>query len=183
LEYQRKKSGREQNAEQLARTQAGFTLIEILVVLVIIGIVLTIGVTMYGGFSTQSKVKFAAETLAQTIEVTAEQAVLQASVLGLYVDQQGYRLLRYQQGRWRVVKSSALSRPKAFKADFDIQFKPAIKNTEKKSRTPQCVFGPSGTMTALQITIRDKNNKQVAYVVKTSLVGQVTVSHLSADNA
>lgn len=80
----------------------GFTLIEILVVLVVIGLLAALAVMSMGGSSRTREMENEIRELYLLMQTAAEQAVLNNSEMGLVLDDQGYRFLVWegQSGKW-----------------------------------------------------------------------------------
>lgn len=76
------------------RCPCGFTLIEVLVVIVIIGIVAGAAVLALGD-SRPRELRSEGRRLLQVLEWAAEEAVLRQAQLGIVVDDDGYRLLEW----------------------------------------------------------------------------------------
>ena len=73
----------------------GFTLIEILIVIVIIGITIGFALIAFGDFGEGKRIRFAAEQLINTIKLSQQKAILESSTLGLKVDQSSYRVFKF----------------------------------------------------------------------------------------
>ena len=72
--------------------QSGFTLIEILIVLVIISLTLGFALMAYGDFGRERRIQSSAQGLAQFISLIREKALLEFRTLTLIINQQGYHL-------------------------------------------------------------------------------------------
>lgn len=75
--------------------QNGFTLIEILVVLVIIGLMATLAVFTMGGSSQQRELEVEVQDLYLRMQVVSEQAVLNNLEMGLVIDNVSYQFLMF----------------------------------------------------------------------------------------
>ncbi|TLX57664.1 type II secretion system protein GspH [Stutzerimonas nosocomialis] len=84
------------------RRAAGFTLIELMVVLVILGTLISLAVLSTGSASSARELRDEAQRIAAVIGLLADEAVLDSREYGLLIDDEGYRVLRYDdaQGRW-----------------------------------------------------------------------------------
>ncbi len=92
----------------------GFTLVEILVVLLIIGILTGIAVLSLNALGHAPRSEQAARRLAGLVELASQQAVLTGNRYGLRVDRDGYVFYRRQDGVWRRFPSRSIYRPRRF---------------------------------------------------------------------
>jgi general secretion pathway protein H len=85
------------------RATRGFTLVELLVVLVILGSLVGLAVLSTGIAGPSRELKNEAERLAGLISLLAEEAVLDNQEYGLYLQPGGYQVLRFDEGtgRWQ----------------------------------------------------------------------------------
>ncbi len=95
----------------------GFTLIEILVVLFIIGITLGFAMLAFGDFGGKRRIIVAAEQFANYIKFIQQDAILETATLGIRMDQRGYQVFRFQPPqRWVPVPKKSVFRPSIFLA-------------------------------------------------------------------
>ncbi|WP_028241687.1 type II secretion system minor pseudopilin GspH [Stutzerimonas azotifigens] len=109
-----------------ARACAGFTLIELMVVMVILGILISIAVLSIGTASTSRELRDEAQRLAATLGVLADEAVLDSREYGLWVNDQGYRVLRYdeRQARWMSDRETPYRVPEWARLDLTLDGTP-----------------------------------------------------------
>lgn len=90
-------------SEPRLKAVAGFTLVEILVVLVILGSLFSLALLSNNNQGPQREMRAEAERLAALIGLLADQAVLDSREYGLLVDAEGYRVLGYEEasGLWQ----------------------------------------------------------------------------------
>ncbi len=74
----------------------GFTLIEILVVLLIIGITMGFALMAFGDFGEKRRIVVAAEQFTNLIKLVQQQAILETSTLGIDVHDNHYDVLRFK---------------------------------------------------------------------------------------
>lgn len=82
----------------------GFTLIEILVVMIIVGLLAAIAVFTMAGGSQQRELESETRELYLLMQAASEQAVLNNLELGLMFDDEGYQFVAFQEntGEWRA---------------------------------------------------------------------------------
>lgn len=82
----------------------GFTLIEILVVLVVVGLLASLAVFTMGGSSQQRELENEVSELYLLMQTASEQAVLNNLELGLRVEEGGYQFVAFQDqtGDWKA---------------------------------------------------------------------------------
>lgn len=158
------------------RCPCGFTLIEVLVVIVIIGIVAGAAVLALGD-SRPRELRSEGRRLLQVLEWAAEEAVLRQTQLGIVVDDDGYRLVE-----WSLAKRAWLS-PAAeatlpaghwrgrFHADLKIQGEAPGDQT---SPGPDLVFLSSGDFDPFQWRLTLTDRVSPAVIIAGSADGRFT---------
>lgn len=156
----------------------GFTLIEILVVLVIISIVTAVAVLSLGTLAGDSAARRSAERLAALTDLASQQAVMRSEQYGLRISPHGYEFLLYDGGRWSAVQDDHLLRARhlgsgvtlALKLEgTDISFPAKAKRDHLGSGSggfakgqnlkPQVLLLSSGEVTPFTITISGNDGK------------------------
>lgn len=96
-------------------TTQGFTLLELLVVLVIIAIVITSATLALGDFGKARQQRMALESFASVLRLAEQTALLEPSTLGLQITQQGYAFHRFLPAKkqWQIINQGNL-RPRAW---------------------------------------------------------------------
>ena len=80
---------------------AGFTLIELMVVILLVGLVATFAVINLGGDSARERQQREARRLHARMDLAREEAVLQARALGIRFGDRAYQFLELRSDRWR----------------------------------------------------------------------------------
>lgn len=85
------------------RMNRGFTLVELLVVLFIIGITLSFATLSINGNNASERLQREAQRLQALMAIAKEDAVLFGVEIGLDVTREGYRFVRLHPDGWRVI--------------------------------------------------------------------------------
>ncbi|RUR08278.1 type II secretion system minor pseudopilin GspH [Legionella sp. km772] len=139
----------------------GFTLIEILVVIVIIGITLGFALIAFGDFGESKKITYAGEQVEHLLQLAQQQAILENSTLGLKIDNQSYQILKFQNtSQWRTVTSRHLL--------FKIHYLPkgmiiTLKTSnQKSSKDPGIIINSSGETNSFTLIFGTKKEPTIA---------------------
>lgn len=150
---------------QRIRRVAGFTLIEILVVLVVVGLLAAIAVVNLGGGQERRQLENEVRELYLLMQTASEQAVVNNQELGLILTDDGYRFVIYsdKDDDW-VAQGERLFSPRTWPGwlvttpiiDNDL---PRLARSEQVTR-PDIVFFSSGEITPfeLEFTIKDRDS-------------------------
>lgn len=87
-------------AESLPRAQRGFTLLEILAVVVIIAIIVSLAGLRLSARAVDERLAREAERLQVLLQLAADEAVVQGDEIGLLVAADGYAFYHLEQNRW-----------------------------------------------------------------------------------
>jgi len=101
--------------------QRGFTLLELMVVVVLIGIILTFVVRSVGDGGRRDRIQQEAQRITALVEMVGDEAVLQSSVLGMRFEEQGYQFMRYSEQQWQAVEGDGLLRPRQLDESMSLQ--------------------------------------------------------------
>ncbi|HAF87610.1 MAG: hypothetical protein CMF38_06660 [Legionellaceae bacterium] len=144
----------------------GFTLVEILVVIIILSIISGVTLIAFGDFGQSRQAQLSAEQFKQYIELIEERALLQMATFEVYVTQKGYKTRqlinhttwlepRQHLFKWHVFpKASHVSWPDEAASSYRI-----LINATGET-TPFTLF--FGTATAPRLlTLKGRNNGQI----------------------
>ena len=167
------------------RPASGFTLLEVLVVLVIIGIITAMAVVSTGVLGGDHQMDEEAQRLQAVLAQAREESMLDGRDVGLRVDRQGYDFLRYN-GRvaaWEPVVDDTLLRerelPEGLNASLrlearEIELEPRTAPTEDEPAQPQVLVLASGDVVPFEILLHRDGTQETRRIAGT-IEGQFEV--------
>lgn len=164
----------------------GFTLIEILVTLVLIGIVMGIALLRLDINSIDSRVQREAARLTRIMELADQEAVLQAREIGLYFNKNAYRfLVLANENQWQGLDDPLL-KPHEIPAEIEVKLTvdgttDLNTNPSSEEPRPQIIFTSSGEWTQFEIVLSAYENPQVAWLIGNLETGQLKTERLDYD--
>jgi general secretion pathway protein H len=174
--------------KERVRATAGFTLIEILIVVLIISIVTSVGMLTISR-NNNKEMEFFAKELTQVIQLAEEQAMLQSTDLGLIINDQHYQFVvltesqdKTKAKRWSPLDDNVLgehSVPNNVDVSVDTKSPKEDQNEEKKEeqKKPQIVISTNGDVTPFSIYIGKKGAKP-RFVITGDADGNITRKEL-----
>lgn len=134
----------------------GFTLIEILVVVIIMGITIGFALLAFGDFGASRRAVLAAEQFSSFIKLAQEQAIIEGSTLGIDVNSSGYSTYRFTQGRWQQISGSNVFRTHNFPDNVSASLRLGIRNN--KNKDPNIIISASGEVSSFIIDFGTNKN-------------------------
>ena len=164
---------------------AGFTLLELLVVVVIIGIVTSMAVISVRVLGGDHEMDQEAARLRAVIIQAREDAMLQGQDVGLRVDARGYDFLRYdtRNERWLIVSDDPLLRERLLPDGLvaaltmetrDVKLPVRAEPTGTDQYTPQVVVQASGDLVPFEV-ILTRDGTEESRRITGSIDGAVSV--------
>lgn len=140
--------------------QQGFTLIEILVVMLIISITFGFAMLAFGDFGESRKIRTAAEAFAQFVELIHEEALLESSTLQIQLTHTGYSAQRMNaKHHWQPLHASH-NHPPALPAKTKI----TVAYGSKKPDQLVIIMSGSGDMTSFKVYFGSAEKAHLATV-------------------
>ncbi len=136
------------------RTSA-FTMVEILVVILIIGIIINFAVISLDINNPSDKLKTEARRLTSLIELAAEEALLRSELIGIAIDENTYEFLSLEQANWESIQDTVF-RKRTLPDDmgFELLTEQAKEDsTQTEMKRPDVVLLTSGEMTPFEIKL------------------------------
>lgn len=170
------------------RQQKGFTLLEILAVVVIIGITITFASLSLGSRAGEDRLASEAERLQALLVLAADEAIVQGEEIGLLVAADGYAFYHLQENQWTAFEQGSL-RERSLPAGMtlylasdgqeDVQIplpKDQGKNPDKQP-SPQILMLSSGELTPFVLQLRAEH-LNAFYQAEGKITGQIEMKRL-----
>ena len=171
--------------------QRGFTLLELLVVLFIIGITLSFAMLSVGDRTKEHSVQQEAQRLAARLALAGQEAILGAKELALQATSEGYQFLVLDNGEWQVLKDEEL-RPRRLPAGMQLKLtlegESAVpisnqtadqeKRGKQAEKTARIYLLSSGEMTPFEARLQDDASH---YFINGSATGKLELRATPAD--
>ena len=152
----------------------GFTLIEILVVVLIVGITLGFALLSFGDFGSRRRIVISAEQFVNYVKFVQQQAIMETSTLGILLNKNDYQVLRFQPpSSWQAMPQKSVFHQQHFPANAIVN----LENRIKRAGWPQIIINSSGDMTAFKLLLGSTQEANIAKVVALSN-GAISVQSL-----
>lgn len=139
----------------------GFTLLEILVVLVIVGVIASFAIVSIGSRALDDRLDTEARRLHELLALAADEAVLQGTELGFVQTDGGYAFLTLKDGAWLPLDDSGALRGRLLAEPLYLQLriegrpvKPVPLDAPAQELKPQVLLLSSGEATEFSLDVR-----------------------------
>ncbi|MCU7922364.1 MAG: type II secretion system minor pseudopilin GspH [Candidatus Thiodiazotropha sp. (ex Dulcina madagascariensis)] len=160
------------------RSVRGFTLIEIMVVVVIIGVLLNYVALSLGRNSPGELLKTEAQRLSSLIELAGEEALLSSTLIGVDITEDSYGFLSLVEGDWQTMTDN-LFRLRKLPEGVELSIQTDYQGgDDEEKRTPEIILLNSGEMTAFDLKISSDQSDSY-YRLSGNDIGELSLDHVS----
>ncbi|RKZ47108.1 MAG: type II secretion system protein GspH [Candidatus Parabeggiatoa sp. nov. 3] len=159
----------------------GFTLIEIMVVMIIIGVILSFATLSIGDGGLAQKLEQEAQRLTALLKLAQTEAIMQAKEMGISFDNQGYRFYVLQAQKWQpftiqddIFRPRTL--PKGIFTEIHLEGEPIILNEAKN--TPQLLLLSSGELIPFQILFIAETDETMRYRITGTALWELSLQQV-----
>lgn len=156
--------------------QAGFTLLELMVVLVLIGIIFGFAVLSLGGDKLAEAMEQETRRLVMLISLANDEAIIRGDEIAIYFTDTGYSFLVLEPAGWapapdedRLLKEYKLPHGVQLSIEVEGEAPELVPPDENNSLSPQVFILSSGEMTPFSATFRSDQSRYRYHLVVSQL--------------
>lgn len=139
----------------------GYTLIEILIVVVIASITTAFAVIAFGDFGSERKILLSSEQFVSYVKLVQQQAILETKPFGILISNQGYQAFKFTPpDNWESLHPDGIFRKQYFPKDATLVFK----SVSKDKTGPQIIIQSSGDISPFSLAIKSKEKNTIVIV-------------------
>lgn len=185
--------------------QSGFTLIELMVVMVLLGLISSIALTTVGGGNQKRELNNEVNRLHAVLRMAAEESIYSNTEIGVVIEEDLYEFLTYdeEEGKWSPAEPHFLrsyTLPEWISLDFeregkerkllgsessldeDSEFQSTVLETEP-TKTPDLMLLSSGEVTGFTISMQIEDDSSSRTEIKTNQQGEIILpAHEQGDS-
>lgn len=139
--------------------ESGFTLFELLIVIVILGIVASFALLATGDFGRSRRIEASVSQFVQLVQMAEQQAILESSVLAIGLTSQGYQFYRYEvglngtQGQWQALPPNSLLAYHSWPSSMRATVSSANSSADNAAKL-FIIISPSGNLTPFSLYLK-----------------------------
>jgi general secretion pathway protein H len=159
-------------------TQRGFTLIEVMVVVVIIGVLINFVTLSIGRNTPQDQLKEEAQRLSSLIGLASEEALLRSALIGVDINEEAYSFLRLEEGNWQPMDDNLF---RARQLPEGMVFSIAstqLQGEDQEKDIPEIILMNSGEMTPFELKL-SSDRIESFYRLSGDEMGERTLDYVS----
>lgn len=162
----------------MPKTIRGFSLIELMVVIFIIGMMLTLGVLAVGSDNRQRDLATEGERMVALIRLAEEEAITTVSELGLRMRHDGYDFMVLNGQEWQTVNAPPFTSRQFRDPDVEVELELEGNrvNIELEPKKPQILILSSGELTPFELAL-DTKGQEHPLLVRGTFAGDITLRH------
>ncbi|MGB5261121.1 MAG: type II secretion system minor pseudopilin GspH [Gammaproteobacteria bacterium] len=159
---------------------AGFTLLELMVVLVLIGIIFTFAMLSFGGDDIAEMMEEEMHRLETLIMLAADESVIRGQELAIRFTGEGYEFMVLQTSGWEIPQDDRLLRAHSLPPGVQLRLQleddaPVFPDqlSDENAVTPQVFLLSSGEVTPF-VVVFESRQSTAQYHLNVSLMGNIT---------
>ena len=166
---------------QTPRNQVGFTLLEILVVLILLGIILSVAVLSAGG-GKEREIEQEVQRMVQLIHLAKEEAILNRQELAVKFSPNAYEFLRLENENWIPYTENRLFYQRELGEEYELRLlQDGISVSLQEEDAGRILLLSSGEMTPFELYFGLFNAESQYHLIGNAL-GEITVEHPQDSN-
>ena len=157
----------------------GFTLIEIMVVMVIISVILSFVTLSIGGRGLAQKMEQEAQRLTYLLKLAHQEAVINSQEMGLSLSKNGYAFYLFQNKKWQSIQeSNEIFLPRKISPSIQMNLLISGQSVDvgKRRDFPQLLILSSGELTPFEIIWTTELDETLRYNIVGNIVGKITLN-------
>ena len=167
---------------RLSHHTPGFTLIEIMVVIVIIGVILSFATLSIGSGGLEQKLEQEAQRLASLLQLASEEAIMQSQEMGISFESEQYEFYIFpiQKQQWQKLTARNIFRPRTLPIGIQVELhsEGELIIPNDINATPQLAILSSGEFSPFPFEIiffTEEISDNLRYLIKSSVSGQISI--------
>jgi len=152
----------------------GFTLIEIMVVMLIIGVILSIAIPAININNPEDKLQEETTRLAALIDLASQESILNSRAIGIRTDSDQYEFLVLEEDKWKSLDDKLLTKRK-LPEDIELELQvedystPGLSDSEEQQKIPHIIVSGIGELTP-PFTINIKSHTLMEVLVSLAVL-------------